>query len=815
MARTKKTPARAQSRSSGRKKAEVEVYEEEVSEGGFWSNLQPETRHSIIGILLALFAVILAIAGFSQAGYVTRGLHEWFHYIFGVGYWLLPLLFAVLGWNYARAGTHGLPTPVLVMGPIFVASSLGLLTQVTADDVAHTLGGVLGYGIYVGLNALFGGVATAIFMSALVIISILVLFDIPLHLGLIAGFFSWMKSLVSFKARKSDSEKDMDDVFYEEEDDGTGDLEEGESRTVIRLGKSDPEEPTEEEEVEIDEVAEPEGDEAEYDEAVEEEEEAEEVEEEPEVIVKEYNSAPTPAPAERTGTGGFNANLHSEYKAPPLSFLAGDKGKPGYGDVKQRANVIKSTLSTFGIEVEMDEVSVGPSVTRYALKPAQGVRVSRITALSNDLELSLAASPIRIEAPIPGKSLVGIELPNTTKATVGLGTLLADPKFTESTAPLFAALGKGISGAPQFVNIAKMPHMLVAGTTGSGKSVAMHAIIASLLYRNSPEKLRFIMVDPKRVELTQYNGIPHLLTPVITQAKKALLSLKWAVKEMDRRLEVLEMNRCREVGTYHKNILEPAVAKWEKKFAGRLDTNEAILAAKELPEQLPYIIIVIDEMADLMQTFPKELEAAIVRLAQLARATGMHLILATQRPSVNVITGLIKANIPGRIALKVASQIDSRTILDEAGAETLLGQGDMLFLSSDNPKPIRLQSAFISEDEVRKVVDFLKKNYDGAAGGELAIGEQNEDGRINIAVGGISDEDLSEGMEDGDGDDKLKEAMQVIYESKKASTSFLQRRMGFGYGRASRIIDILEQKGKIGPADGAKPREIFITESDF
>jgi S-DNA-T family DNA segregation ATPase FtsK/SpoIIIE len=806
MARTRKTSGRA---TSSRRKKTEEVYEEEVAEGGFWSNLQPETRHSIIGILLVLFSLILAFAGAGRGGIVGNALHNWLHLAFGVGYWLLPILFAVLGWNFARSGNHGLPAPVLVAGPLFVASGLGLLAQITVDGGIQGIGGATGYGIYVGLEALFGAIAAAILMTAVLVIAILVLFDIPLHLGLIAGFFGWLRSLVPERKKREES-----DEYYEEEDDGTGELEEGESRTVIRLGTKEADEPGEEEEIEVEEVSEaeeeeeePEADEAEYD------EEVDEVEEEPEVVVREYSSATTVTVS--TSNGGFNAGLHGEYKTPPLSLLAGDKGKPGFGDVKQRANVIKSTLATFGIQVEMDEVSVGPSVTRYALKPAQGVRVSRITALANDLELALAASPIRIEAPIPGKSLVGIELPNTTKATVGLGTLISDVKFQEAGTPLFAALGKGISGAPQYLNVAKMPHMLVAGTTGSGKSVAMHAMITSLLYRNSPEKLRFIMVDPKRVELTQYNGIPHLLTPVITQAKKALLSLKWAVKEMDRRLEVLEMNRCREVGTYHKNILEPAVARWEKKFAGNLESNEAVLAAKELPEQLPYIVIIIDEMADLMQTFPKELEASIVRLAQLARATGIHLILATQRPSVNVITGLIKANIPARIALKVASQIDSRTIIDEAGAETLLGQGDMLFLSSDNPKPIRLQSAFISEEEVKKVVDFLKKSYDGTAGGELAIGEQNEDGRNNIAVGGISDEDLSEGMDDGDGDDRLREAMQVIFESKKASTSFLQRRMGFGYGRASRIIDILEQKGKIGPADGAKPREIFITESDL
>jgi S-DNA-T family DNA segregation ATPase FtsK/SpoIIIE len=356
----------------------------------------------------------------------------------------------------------------------------------------------------------------------------------------------------------------------------------------------------------------------------------------------------------------------------------------------------------------------------------------------------------------------------------------------------------------QFMNLAKMPHVLVAGATGAGKSVTMHTIITSLLYRNSPEQLRFIMVDPKRVELTMYNGIPHLLTPVVTEAKKAILTLKWATKEMDRRYDILQEEKCRDIGSYHKNVLQPALEKYEKqKAAGKFGEGEE----PELPELMPYIVVIIDELADLMSAYPRELESAIVRLAQMSRAVGIHLMIATQRPSVNVITGLIKANVPARIALQVASQIDSRTILDMSGAENLLGAGDMLFLSAELPKPIRLQSAFISENEVKSVVKFLKDHYDGTLGDEINV-TTNTDNK-NMFFGGIPDEALTMG-EDGEDDEKYEEAKDAILETGKASTSFLQRRLGLGYARAARMMDLLERRGVIGPGDGAKPRDILI-----
>lgn len=483
----------------------------------------------------------------------------------------------------------------------------------------------------------------------------------------------------------------------------------------------------------------------------------------------------------------------TEFTPPPLSLLDKDKGKAATGDIRQNAAMIKRTLQNFGITVEMDEISIGPSVTRYALKPAQGVKLSRIVGLQNELALDLAVESIRVEAPIPGKSLVGIEIPNESKSLVGLGSLLSHDEFQKSPHPLIVALGKGISGKPLFANLAKMPHLLIAGTTGSGKSVTMHAIIQSLLFKNSPYDMKLIMVDPKKVELTFYNNIPHLYTPVITSAKKTIQTLNWAVQEMERRYDLLEKFHEQDIKAYHQKIYIPEM---EKVTKGKIPESEA-------PSKMPYIVIVIDELADIMMTYPKELEAAIVRLAQKSRAVGIHLILSTQRPEVKVITGLIKANVPSRIALKVASQIDSRTIIDSAGAEKLLGAGDMLFSSADSAKVERVQSAFISTDEIKRVVQHLKQTYREMVPDEILISDGAPLGSGNTSSGDFGNDETNE-------DDELyEEAREIVVSSGKASTSYLQRRLKIGYSRAARLIDILEQKGVVGPQDGSKPRAIL------
>lgn len=500
-----------------------------------------------------------------------------------------------------------------------------------------------------------------------------------------------------------------------------------------------------------------------------------------------------------TKKSGFAvSSFQGTYDHPPISLLLKDRGKAKVGDAKASANIIKRTLKNFNIDVEMDEVSIGPTVTRYALKPAEGVRISKIVSLQNNLELNLAASPIRIEAPIPGKSLVGIEVPNTAKTTIGLASLLASPEYTDSPKPLLTALGKDITGHSHFADIAKMPHVLIAGTTGSGKSVALHNVITSLLFRNSPDQLRFIMVDPKRVELTLYNGIPHLLTPVITDAKKTIMAMKWAIKEMERRYDILQTEKVRDIGSYHEEIYNPAKEEFEEDGIPEDEKDE-------LPEPLPYIVIIVDELSDIMQAYPRELESCIVRLAQMSRAVGIHLILATQRPEVKVITGLIKANIPCRIALKVNSQIDSRTILDGVGAEKLLGGGDMLFLSPERQKPLRLQNAFVTTDELKKVVKYLKNQAN----------EQELDG-INLDEGAKTNPDaFFESMAgDDEEDDLYEEAKETVLDAQKASTSYLQRKLGIGYSRAAKLIDMLEERGVVGPQNGSKPREILLGDNE-
>lgn len=466
-----------------------------------------------------------------------------------------------------------------------------------------------------------------------------------------------------------------------------------------------------------------------------------------------------------------------DYVPPPIDLLKSATEKPTIGDLRANANVIKRTLDGFGIPVEMGEISVGPAVTRYTLKPAEGVKLSRITTLNQDLSLALAAHPIRIEAPIPGKSLVGIEVPNKSAALVRLGSLMTYPEF-QSSGSLGFVLGRDVSGEPIFSDISRMPHLLIAGATGSGKSVAIHSLLVSLLYKNSPATLKLILIDPKKVELSIYEGLPHLIAPVVTDGKRALGVFRWAIQEMERRYETLLEAGARDIKSYN---------------------------GKNADNALPYILIVIDELADLMAAYGREVEGSIIRLAQMARATGLHLIVSTQRPSVEVITGLIKANITSRIALQVASNVDSRTILDTSGAEKLLGSGDLLFVSPDFSKPKRIQGAFISEEEIEKVTDFIRDNNQLAA-------ENNDDLPLEENGNGFEPQNMfDEGLE-GDDDELYDEAVKTVREAKKASASLLQRRLKVGYARAARLLDIMEAKGLIGPGDGAKPREVHFND---
>ena len=477
-----------------------------------------------------------------------------------------------------------------------------------------------------------------------------------------------------------------------------------------------------------------------------------------------------------------------KYELPPLELLEPDKGSPTSGDTRINSVIIKKTLENFGISVEMSEVNIGPTVTQYTLKPADGVKLSKITGLSNNLSLALAAHPIRIEAPIPGKALVGIEVPNKIRVPVRLRDLLSDPNFQKSPANLFLVLGRDVSGNPIYTDLSRMPHFLVAGSTGTGKTIFLNSLILDLLYRNSPEILRFILIDPKRVEFTIYNNLPHLLCPVIVDVNKTVNALKWLTLEMERRFDVLSAAQSRDILSYNEKVRQK---------------GEAIM---------PYIIIIIDELADLMAAKGREIEAGIVRLAQMARAVGIHLVVATQRPSVEVITGLIKANITSRVTFQVASQVDSRTVLDMAGAEKLLGAGDLLFISAEVSKPQRIQGAYVSEKEVRKVVNYINTQN------SKLITQKIDEGLLENRLA----EDLERNLEMSEeefngsfGDDQLyEEARRIVIEARKASASLLQRRLRIGYARAARLIDMLEEKGVVGPGEGAKPREVYFDNID-
>jgi S-DNA-T family DNA segregation ATPase FtsK/SpoIIIE len=477
-----------------------------------------------------------------------------------------------------------------------------------------------------------------------------------------------------------------------------------------------------------------------------------------------------------------NAPPTSETKIweyPPLSLLSDMAGGTAdRGDVRQNAGIIEKTLESFGITARVGEVNKGPAVTQYALEIALGTKLSKITTLQNDLALALAApGQIRIEAPIPGRSLVGIEVPNRTPEFVTVRKILETDLIAQAKSKLTVALGLDVSGNPRVVDVAKMPHVLIAGSTGSGKSVCINAFLTSLLYRNSPSELKLILVDPKRVELSLYNGIPHLLTPVIVEVDKVLSSLKWAISEMERRYKLFASVGVRNIEGYNE-------------LAGF--------------QALPYLVVVVDEMADVMMYAPVEVEDAICRLAQMARATGIHLILSTQRPSVDIITGLIKANIPCRIAFNVTSMIDSRVIIDMPGAEKLLGRGDMLYIPPDQSKPSRIQGAFVADSEVHKLVEWLK-----ARGAPVQYTEEVTKMTTIIKSGPGGKQVTTTG-----GDPLIDEAIRIVCQFDRASASLLQRKLSIGYARAARILDSLEELGIVGPGEGSKPRDVLVRNAD-
>jgi S-DNA-T family DNA segregation ATPase FtsK/SpoIIIE len=673
----------------------------------------------------------LVISG--RAGIVGNFLNEYLRLIFGIGTFALPVLFLALGLTLFFSHRVRFDATRYLGIMLLVFSGLGLVHMRTdplmMTDNVEQFGGYAGFLSSVLLRLFISDIGAKVVLGIVLIISVLITFEISIK-KIITFFIPERRIKISTNKKGR-----------------MGKL--GELNIVKPNLKPEKEEEAKEPPQEIKKP------------------------ESPPLKVTVKNFEP-----EKKSQVVKKEVDYSDWELPSVDLLSSATSQVYASDkvLKSNAEKIKAKLAQFGIDVTMRDVNIGPSVMQYTLQPHEGIKLNKITTLKNDIALALAAKSIRIEAPIPGKSLVGIEVPNEKRMVVRLRELLDSEEFESVGSKLTLAVGRDVSGAPVVDDLASMPHLLIAGATGSGKSVGMNAFLLSLLYHNSPEDLKFIMIDPKRVELTAYNGIPHLLTPVITQADKAHASLKWAVAEMQRRYQLYAEKGYRNIDEY--NAAEP--------------------------KRMYKIVIVVDELADLMmQATKKETEMVICRIAQMARAVGMHLIIATQRPSVNVITGVIKANIPARIAFTVTTGVDSRTIIDGIGAEDLLGMGDMLYLPGNMSRPVRVQGVFVSSKEIERVTNRIKLTTQPTYDEEITsapTGGGVDTGMVGTSVDGASQDNL------------YNEAMQVITETGKASASLLQRRLSIGYARAARILDILEENGAIGPSNGAKPREIYVTQ---
>lgn len=684
-------------------------------------------------IMLFVVALFLLLGGFGTGGALPKGMFDGAYWAFGWAAYLVPAILVTWGVSKFRTEEHRIPfkqVSSLLMLQIFAAA---WAFAAFASKAPNELDWENGHGGAIG--AFFGGMVRAALdqipasLTLVVLMVLAVFFAFGISPMVLAKVVEWLKA-------KHSRDTDLGSLRARAESSGFK-LNEG-----VPVEHSIPEKPK------------------------------------PRFAGLKNSMSSDRQPAPPESQVALTAPSDPNWQFPDINLLDRRQDKADAGDVNANAQIIHDTFANFNIEVEMEGANVGPRVTQYTLKPPTGVKLTKITALENNLALDLAAHAIRMEAPIPGKRAVGIEVPNVKAAMVRLSSILQSREWGETKSPLGFAIGKDISGKPVVADLAKMPHLLVAGQTGSGKSVMINNILTSLLYRSSPSDLKLILVDPKQVEMKPYDGIPHLLTPVIIDPEKCISALKWAVAEMERRYKALS-----EVGK--RNIIEYNLLKKE--------------------EGMPYIVIVIDELADLMMMAARDVEALIVRIAQKARAVGIHLILATQRPSVDVITGLIKANVPARIAFTVASQVDSRTIIDQMGAEKLLGMGDMLLLTSDMPKPKRVQAAFVSDDETAKVNDFIRMQRPPQYDDEIISQPVQLGGKGSV---------VSEIGGGGSDDDMFRDAVRCVIEGKKASTSLLQRRLRIGYGRAARLMEEMEEQGIIGPADGSRPREVLVSSLD-
>ncbi|HEY1085978.1 MAG TPA: DNA translocase FtsK 4TM domain-containing protein [Candidatus Saccharimonadales bacterium] len=708
---------------------------------GFWTQVGAVT--------LVALSLLLVVAWFGVGGPVLEWLQNSFISSIGITVYVLPILFVYIAIETFRAENNRLPWIMKFASVLFIVWIAGLV-GLMKDSADVGRGGFLGDTINSGMLALVdGGVAAFIYVLLIVITLLFVLRLSP------------MAIITKIRNLSPQIEKEQANNVKVMREAANADTPKSSSIGELKLNAGVPTlDPSESKKARLSSLK---------------------------------SSVSTDKAAE--DQAALVTVSDPNWKSPSLELLEKKQSPADAGDVQHNAQVIKDTLGEFSIDVEMEGANIGPKVTQYTLKPPSGVKLTRITALETNIALNLAAQSLRIEAPIPGQRAVGIEVPNRKAADVRLRGVLESKEWSSSREPLSFAIGRDISGEGVVGKLNKMPHLLIAGQTGSGKSVMINTLLTSLLYRNSPSDMKLILVDPKQVEMAPYEDIPHLLTPVITEPEKTISALKWAVNEMERRYKLLAEEKVRDIASYNKKVQSGA-------------TKIAVADEEGHTQQvedgaMPYIVIVIDELADLMMVAARDVEALIVRLAQKARAVGIHLVLATQRPSVDVITGLIKANVPARIAFTVASQVDSRTILDVVGAEKLLGQGDMLMKTAEMGKPKRIQGAWVMDEEVLKITDHLRMQSAPQYNEEIV----SQPVQLNGKGGVVMDFD-------GDGDDMYKDALRVVVESRKASTSLLQRRLRIGYARAARIIEEMEEQGVIGPADGARPREVLISNLD-
>jgi S-DNA-T family DNA segregation ATPase FtsK/SpoIIIE len=711
-------------------------------------NTKPNVTHTLpegfwpqVGaVVLVVLALLLTLGAFGSGGPFPQTTYDIGRNLFGLVVYILPILFIYRAVQTFQAEHNRVPAVVTGATVLFVIVAAGFVQLMQVDPAAfsrfHDDGGVTGW-LYAqaALTVVNAQVGALISIIILLITSLFVLSVSP------SSVIDWFVNLFRredsplAKANAAVAEKAISGDLHTSK--AIGELKLNQGVPTMEMGEDDRKGSR---------------------------------------LSSLRNSIQTDKTAEEQSA--LTTRTDPNWEVPSMDLLEKKQSPADAGDVKHNAQVIKDTLGEFGIDVEMEGANIGPKVTQYTLKPPSGVKLTRITQLETNLALNLAAQALRIEAPIPGQRAVGIEVPNRKAADVRLYGILNSTQWKTTSEPLGFAIGKDIAGDAVVGELNKMPHLLIAGQTGSGKSVMINTLLTSLLYRNSPSDMRLILVDPKQVEMAPYEDVPHLLTPIITEPEKCISALKWAVNEMERRYSLLAEQKLRDIKSYN---------------------------AKNTGEAMPYIVIVIDELADLMMVAARDVEALIVRLAQKARAVGVHLVLATQRPSVDVITGLIKANVPARIAFTVASQVDSRTILDGVGAEKLLGQGDMLLSTPSMSKPKRIQGAWVTDDEVVKITDHLRLQRPPQYDDEIVAQPVQLNGKGGI----VMDHDAGSGDED-----MYKDAVRVVVEAGKASTSLLQRRLRIGYGRAARIIEEMEEQGIVGSASGSKPRDVLITSID-